>query len=184
MIVVFRFNLSYWKGTRTRLSRSLEQATLRYLLEIFVIRDLQFLTFNLSAVNDKRDSWIIFVIISVIFDLVNQWATQLSLYVKIRCVSVKEYLRSFVTPRETIRWFNVTEFLIERHPRITVEPPLTATPLQRPLFFVPADKKIHTRTLVSTSLQPAKNTHFNWLWIKQFKSRFMWRDRVWLTAHQ
>lgn len=30
----------------------------------------------------------------------------------------------------------------------TVESPLTATPLQRPLFFVLADKKIHTITLV------------------------------------
>ena len=35
----------------------------------------------------------------------------------------------------------------------TVQPPLTATSLQWPLFFVPADKKIHTLILVKTSLQ-------------------------------
>ena len=139
--------------TRTRLSRSLEQATFRYLLEIFVIRDLHFLTFDLIGINDKRDSWIIFVIISVIFILVNKWATQLLQYVKIRCVSVKEYLRSFVT-RETVRWFNGNEFLIERRPRITVEPPLKANSPERPPlykgpFFSSRWTKIHTLTLVS-----------------------------------
>ena len=149
-----------------------------------MIRDLHFLTFDLIGINDKRDSWIIFVIISVIFVLVNQWAIQLLQYVKIRCVNVKEYLRSFVT-RETVRWFNGDEFLIERRPRITVEPPKgqlsrTAISLQRPLFFVPADKKIHTLTLVSTSLQPAKITQFNWIWIKTVlvKSHVTWSGLI------
>ena len=154
-----------------------------------MIRDLHFLTFDLIGINDKRDSWIIFVIISVIFVLVNQWAAQLLQYVKIRCVSVKEYLRSFVT-RETDRWFNGDEFLIERHPRITVEPPLKAnSPERPPLYKGPFFSSRRTKKSIHWLLfQPHHNPQKIYSSIefgsKQFSSRFMWRDRVWLTAHR
>lgn len=157
-----------------------------------MIRDLPFLTFDLIGINDKRDSWIIFVIISVIFVLVNQWATQLLQYVKIRCVGVKEYLRSFVT-RETVRWFKGNEFLIERRPRITVEPPLKANSPERPplykgpLFSSGGQKDPYTdscfnltttgkKYTVQLNLGQNSSSHVSW--------SFMWRDLVWLTAHQ
>ena len=79
-------------------------------------------------------------------------------------------LRSFVT-RETVRWFNVTEFLIERRPRITVELPLTANSPERPPlckgpFFSSRRTKESIHWPVSTSPQPAKNIQFNWIWVK------------------